>query len=272
MADAPLARAAPVLEDEPLDGVRRLTLNRPARLNALSRALVADLIAALDRIDADRGVRCVVVRGAGRAFCAGADLHEHFTGSDGEPADIGRTGLWERIETLQVPVVAAVHGVAITGGFLLAYSCDLIVAAADAVFRDTHAALGIIPTGGETQRLPRRVPDALARELLYTSRPLTAAEALGCGLVNRVVPPADLDAESLDLAAAVAAGSPRSVAAIKRLVHAGGRVGLDAGLRLEAAVNRDGAANHEPDPERERRLDAFRQGRGAGNGSGERPS
>jgi enoyl-CoA hydratase/carnithine racemase len=249
-----------VLQDSPVEGVVRLTLNRPARLNALSRALVADLDAALAAIDLDVNVRCVILAGNGRAFCAGADLHEHFTDGDDEAPDIGRSPVWNRIETLTVPVIASVHGAAITGGFLLAYSCDLIVAAEDAVFRDTHAALGIIPTGGETQRLPRRIPAAIARELFYTSRPLGAVEAQRLGLVNRVVPRADLEASTLELAATVAAGSRRSIAAIKSLVDLGSRVGFDAGLHLETIANRNGAANLEPDPERERRIEAFRHG------------
>lgn len=246
-----------LLVDDPAPGVRRLTLDRPERLNALSRALVARLEAELDAVEAAPEVRCVVLRGAGRAFCAGADLHEHFTGDDDLP-DIGRTGLWDRLETLRVPVVAAVHGAAVTGGFLLAYCCDLIVAADDAVFRDTHAALGLVPTGGESQRLPRRLPPMLARELMFTSRPFPAAEAHRAGLVNRVVPRDRLDAEALALAEAVAATSARSVATIKQLVNEGLKVDLAAGMAMERAANRDGAANAEPDPEREARLAAFR--------------
>jgi enoyl-CoA hydratase/carnithine racemase len=255
----PDASEALVLQDSPIEGVVRLTLNRPTRLNALSRALVADLDAALAATALDVNVRCVILAGNGRAFCAGADLHEHFTDADEAP-DIGRSPLWNRIETLTVPVIASVQGAAITGGFLLAYSCDLIVAADDAVFRDTHAALGIIPTGGETQRLPRRIPAAIARELFYTSRPFGAVEAQRLGLVNRVVPRADLEAETVDLAAAVSAGSRRSIVAIKSLLDLGSRVGFDAGLHLETIANRNGAANHDPDPERERRIENFRRG------------
>lgn len=249
-----------LLADDPAPGVRRLTLNRPERRNALSRALVADLVTALEAAGRDEAVRCVVLRGAGPSFCAGADLHEHFTGADDEP-DIGRSPLWDLLESLPVPVVAAVHGQAVTGGFLLAYCCDLVVAAGDAVFRDTHAALGLLPTGGESQRLPRRVPPALARELLFTSRPLGADEALRAGLVNRVVPRDRLDEEAVALAAAVAATSRRSVTALKRLVTEGLKLGFAAGLALEAELNRGGAANAEPDPEREARLAAFRAGR-----------
>lgn len=246
-----------VLVDEPAAGVRRLRLNRPERANALSRALVAELIAQLDRIESDTEIRCAVLAAAGRSFCGGADLSEHFVSADEAP-DIGLSPLWDRLTELRVPVIAAVQGHAVTGGFLLAYSCDLIVAASDAVFRDTHAVLGLLPTGGESQRLPRLVGPFLARELMLTSRPLPAEEALRAGLVNAVVEPEELDRAALELAATIAAASPRSVQAIKQLINRGLRGDLASGLALEREVNRDGAANLDPDPERERRLARFR--------------
>jgi enoyl-CoA hydratase len=247
-----------LIRDEPLPGIRRLTLNRPTRHNALSRELVAALLAAFEAVEADDRVRVVVLRGAGRSFCAGADLDEHFIAAESRP-DIGRSGLWERIEHLRVPVIAAVQGWAVTGGFLLAYSCDLIVAAESARFRDTHAALGLLPTGGESQRLPRLVGLALARELMFTSRPLPAEEALRAGLVTRVVPDAELDDAALHLAGQISATSPRSVAALKRLINDGARTGLADGLRLESELNGNGTANETPDPEREERLLRFRE-------------
>jgi enoyl-CoA hydratase len=167
-----------LIADEPLPGIRRLTLNRPTRHNALSHELVAALLAAFEAVEADDRVRVVVLRGAGRSFCAGADLDEHFIATESRP-DIGRSGLWERIEHLRVPVIAAVQGWAVTGGFLLAYSCDLIVAAESARFRDTHAALGLLPTGGESQRLPRLVGLALgsAKDWSPRKRPTDRATA-----------------------------------------------------------------------------------------------
>ena len=249
-----------LLVDDPAAGVRRLRLNRPERANALSRALVADLITALGDVEEDEAIRCVVLAAAGRTFCGGADLDEHFVSAGDEP-DIGLSPLWERLGELRVPVIAAVQGHAVTGGFLLAYSCDLIVAAADAVFRDTHAVLGLIPTGGESQRLPRLVGAFAARDLMLTSRPLPAEEAARIGLVSAVVEPAELDRAALELAATIASASPRSVQAIKQLINRGLRGDLEAGLALERSVNRDGAANLDPDPERERRLERFRSGR-----------
>ena len=245
-----------LLVDEPAPGVRRLTFNRPDQLNALSRELVTELVAQLRRVNLDADVRVVVVRGNGRAFCAGADLTEHFNREDA--MDVGRTAIWDLLETLRVPVVAAVHGWAITGGFLLAYCCDIVIASEDALFRDTHASLGLMPTGGESQRMPRRLGAGLARELMLTSRKFPAAEALTAGFVSRVVPRDQLDDAALEIAQQIAANSPESVSAIKALINRGMETDFGTGLRLEAINNRFGVANNEPNAEREARLRALR--------------
>jgi len=244
-----------LLVDEPADGVKRLTLNRPDQLNAISRELMTRLLSELRRIDADESVRVVILRGNGRAFCAGADLSEHFGAEDA--MDIGRTDLWSLIENLRVPVIAAVHGWAITGGFLLSYCCDLIVASDDARFRDTHASLGLVPTGGESQRMPRRVGGALARELMLTSRPLTAQEAREAGFVSRVVPREEVDATALELAGMIAANSPRSVREIKMLINVGLTGDFGTGMALELRNNAFGTANNVPNADRDARIAAI---------------
>lgn len=244
-----------LLVDEPADGVCRLTLNRPDQLNAISRELMTRLLSELRRIDADESVRVVILRGNGRAFCAGADLSEHFGAEDA--MDIGRTDLWSLIENLRVPVIAAVHGWAITGGFLLSYCCDLIVASDDARFRDTHASLGLVPTGGESQRMPRRVGGALARELMLTSRPLTAQEAREAGFVSRVVPREEVDATALELAGMIAANSPRSVREIKMLINVGLTGDFGTGMALELRNNAFGTANNVPNADRDARIAAI---------------
>lgn len=244
-----------LLVDQPADGVCRLTLNRPDQLNAISRELMTRLVAELRRIETDDSVRVVVLRGNGRAFCAGADLSEHFGAEDA--MDIGRTDLWDLIENLRVPVIAAVHGWAVTGGFLLAYCCDLIVASDDARFRDTHASLGLIPTGGESQRMPRRVGGALARELMLTSRPLPAREARDAGFVSRVVPRDELDAAALHIAGMIAANSARSVRDIKMLINVGLAGDFATGMRVEGRNNDYGMANNRPDADRDARIAAI---------------
>jgi len=237
------------------DGVRTLTLNRPHKLNALSQSLADDLVAALGDAEATSEVRSLVIRGSGPAFCAGADLSEHFAPAS---MDIGRHVLWDRLEASRLPVVAAVHGWAITGGFLLAYCCDVVVASEDARFRDTHAALALIPTGGESQRMPRRLGFFRAKELMLTSRPFTAHEAERAGLVARVVTRESLDDVALEYARLMASHSPRSVAAIKRLINQGSGLDLASGIRLEAVENRFGDANREPDPDRQAALARFK--------------
>lgn len=244
-----------LLVDDPAPGVRRLTLNRPDQLNAISRELATALLDALIAIDGDPQVRAVVLRGNGGSFCAGADLGEHF--GHAEAMDIGRTDLWDRLEHLRVPVVAAVHGWAITGGFLLAYCCDVVVAADNARFRDTHASLGLVPTGGESQRLPRRLGPFLGRELMLTSRVLEVEEAQRAGLVSRVVPLDQLETAALEVAGQIAGNSARSVEAIKHLINTGLEADFRAGLRHELKINNFGTANNIPDPEREQRLSRF---------------
>ena len=241
--------------DTPVPGVRRLTLNRPASLNALSRELVGRLVEELERAEDDQEVRVLVIAAAGKAFSAGADFEEHFQ-EDG--FDVGRTDLWERLEAVRVPVIAAVQGWAITGGFLLAYCCDIVIAAEDAKFRDTHAVLGLVPTGGESQRMPRRLGPFVARDLMFTSRVMEAEEAHRIGFVSRVVPVDELGTVALAVAEQVADNSPRSVATIKRLLTLGTQTDLGIGRRLELLHNAFGAANNDDDPDRLERIKRIR--------------
>jgi enoyl-CoA hydratase/carnithine racemase len=261
MTSAPLqsdadGSAEPVLVvDTPVLGVRRLTLNRPASLNAISRDLVGRLVEELQRAEDDQEVRVLVIAAAGKAFSAGADFEEHFQ-EDG--FDVGRTDLWERLEAVRVPVIAAVQGWAITGGFLLAYCCDIVIAAEDAKFRDTHAVLGLVPTGGESQRMPRRLGPFVARDLMFTSRVMEAQEAHRIGFVSRVVPVGELGTAALAVAEQIADNSPRSVTTIKRLINLGTQADLGIGRRLELLHNAFGAANNDDDPDRLERIKRIR--------------
>jgi enoyl-CoA hydratase/carnithine racemase len=248
--------AEPVLVvDTPVPGVRRLTLNRPESLNALSRDLVGRLVEELQRAEDDQEVRVLVIAAAGKAFSAGADFEEHFQ-EDG--FDVGRTDLWERLEAVRVPVIAAVQGWAVTGGFLLSYCCDIVIAAEDAKFRDTHAVLGLVPTGGESQRMPRRLGPFVARDLMFTSRVMDAEEAHRIGFVSRVVPVDELGTVALAVAEQVADNSPRSVTTIKQLINLGTQADLGIGRRLELLHNAFGAANNDDDPDRLERIKRIR--------------
>ena len=162
-------------------------LNRPAALNALSDELMDALVQALEELDADDGVRCVVLGGSERAFAAGADIGELARST---PVDLyyqRRVERWDAIRSLWTPLVAAVSGFCLGGGCELAMSCDLIVASETAVFGQPETGLGIIPGAGGTQRLTRAVGKALAMDVILSGRRLSAREALNAGLVARVV-------------------------------------------------------------------------------------
>lgn len=194
-----------------------LTLNRPAKLNALSPDVFTDLRRHLTAIEAaGRTVRCVVIEGAGRSFCAGADIEALNAGVITADPEF-RSETVERLGNLGPIVIAAVHGHCYTGGLELALAADVIVAARDVRFCDTHARLGIVPRWGMSVRLPRRVGIACARRLSVTAEPVEAEEALRIGLCDYVVPPDDLRAFALTLAERVATNDPSSVAAIRQL-------------------------------------------------------
>jgi enoyl-CoA hydratase len=200
-----------VLVDRIGDDLALITLNRPDRLNAIDDSLVTGLHAALDRIESDAGVRTVVLTGAGRGFCAGADLKEIPDLAGRTSAELYRgqqrlADLSVRLHELPVPVVAAVNGPAVGGGFALAAACDLRVASSAAHFAVANIGIGI--SGGEmglSWLLPQSLGRARATELLLSGRRLDAAEAFAWGLVNRVVDPeGDVVAEASALARSVA--------------------------------------------------------------------
>jgi enoyl-CoA hydratase/carnithine racemase len=217
--------------------VTRLTLNRPDKLNALNPTLLRDLIEAQQQIRDRSDVRVVLLRGAGRVFCAGADL-EYITSIYTDPV-ASRENLHllrdaiVGLEQLPVPVIAAVHGVALAGGLELLLGCDLIVAAESARIGDQHMNFGFIPGGGSTQRLPRWIGPARARDLLFTGRWVTAREGWELGLVSRVVPDVTLAEETEALAADLATRHPMAMAATKALSRRASDAGSAEGLQAE---------------------------------------
>jgi len=163
--------------NEIVDRLCTLTLNRPTKLNALNLSLFKELSAHIDALSFDR-VGCILLKGAGRSFCAGHDLDDIATGAEtSAEAKLFETGLIERLATLPVPVVAAVRGHCLTGGLELALATDIIIAAEDAKFGDTHAKWDIVPIWGLSQRLPRRIGHARAYEMMFTSRFYSGAHA-----------------------------------------------------------------------------------------------
>jgi enoyl-CoA hydratase len=215
-----------------------VTINRPEKRNALNGIVRCAFIGAIDRARREEEVRAVVVTGAGdRAFVAGADIGE-FEGRT--PVDQWRVmkapTIFEAVERLPKPVIAAVNGFCLGGGMELALACDLRIAAATAKFGQPEVNLGIIPGGGGTQRLPRIVGLGSALRLVLTGEIIDADEALRLRLVEEVVPPADLLGRALEIAETIAAKSPVAVAAAKEATRAALSLPLDDGLKLETAL------------------------------------
>jgi len=236
---------------EVADGIGTVTLNRPQAMNALNRALRQRLAEVMRAVDADDDVRAVILTGAGtRAFTAGLDLKE--LGSEAgalgsanatDPAD----NPVKAIELCRKPVIGAINGVAITGGFEVAIACDVLVASTNARFADTHARVGIVPGWGLSQKLSRMIGISRAKELAFTGNFLDATTALQWGLVNHMIAPDDLLPLARKLAADMAGIDQAFLAQYKRLIDDGFAVSFGEGLAVEAA--RSSAANSAVSPE-----------------------
>jgi enoyl-CoA hydratase/carnithine racemase len=202
--------------------IATLTLNRPEALNALSRQLAADLLAACETLAGREDIRAVIVTGAGeRAFCAGADLKERRMLAPDERAahTTAIEAAAEALAALPMPTIAAVRGFALAGGAELAIACDLRVAAEDATFGFPEVKIGIFPGAGGALRLPRIVGSGAARDLLFTGRRITAEDAFRLGLVDRLAPPESVVEAATDLADSIAANAPLAVRAVKRALE-----------------------------------------------------
>jgi enoyl-CoA hydratase/carnithine racemase len=218
------------------DHLAHIVLNRPEVLNAIDNRLAEDLIAACEEVAGDARVWTVILRGAGeRAFCAGADLkaRRDFTPEDwaAQRALFRRT--FAAVRAVPQPMIAAVHGFALGGGTELAMLCDVIVAADNAVFGLTEVSLGIIPGGGGTQSLPRLIGRNRAKELIFAARRIRADEAYRLGLVNHVVPSAELLPKATELATEFMKNSPFAVRQAKWAIDTGADAPFDEGLERE---------------------------------------
>src|SRR5713226_6103150 len=221
-----------ILERKGVVGI--ITLNRPQALNALSAALIRDLGAALDELEADAAIGAVVITGSAKAFAAGADIKEMASRSftDVYLNDFITDG-WERISTCRKPIVAAVAGFALGGGCEIAMMCDTIIAADTARFGQPEITIGTIPGSGGTQRLTRAVGKAKAMEMCLTGRMMDAAEAERAGLVSRIVPAAELVGEALKVAEKIAALSRPVAMLAKESVNRAYETVLAEGIRFE---------------------------------------
>jgi enoyl-CoA hydratase len=217
-----------------VDGVALLTLDRPEVLNALDYQMLSELAEALESLDRDASVRCVVITGAGdRAFAAGADIKEMADGTPVTMLAANNFARWERLRRVRVPFIAAVRGFALGGGCELAMASDMVVASDDAVFGQPEIKLGVMPGAGGTQRLTRALGKARAMEMILTGRTLSAGEAYERGLVTQVVAREDTVGAALALAAEVASMPPLAVRAAKEAVNRAYELSLEAGLEFE---------------------------------------
>lgn len=222
-------------------GLATITLNRPGALNSLSRRLGAQLGAALVELRARTDLRVVVLRGAGaRAFCTGADLKERAGLTPAERGEHTATiaAAADLLAGLPVPTIAAIRGYALAGGLELALACDIRLAADDAIVGLTEVQIGIFPGAGGPARLPRVVGPGKARELIFSGRRIGAAEALGCGLVERVVPVDEFDGAVATLAGQIRDAAPLAVRAVKRALDQSLEVPLPAALAYAEALRR----------------------------------
>lgn len=198
-------------------GVCRLTLNRPDKLNALTPASFVALRGHLDAIAEDDSVRCVILGGAGRSFCAGNDLGSIAAGEKA-PSPHYQSETVDALEALPQPTIGRIHGHCYTGGLELALGCDLLIAADDATLGDTHGQWGLVPVWGMSVRLPERIGRSRAKELMFTARRVSGTEAAEIGLVDQAVSADSLDEVVGAMAVAIAANSPGTNGRVKRLI------------------------------------------------------
>lgn len=222
-----------ILVERPAEGVGLVRLNRPRAFNALTGLLMDELMSALESMDTDDAIGCMVVTGNEKAFAAGADISEMAQATPVDMIDMAFIARWERLRSIHKPVIAAVSGYALGGGCELALACDMIVASETAQFGQPEINLGVIPGAGGTQRLTRTIGKALAMEMALNDRRLTADEAARFGLVNHVAPVAEYLDVALRLAAEIAARAPLAVRLAKDAVNMALETTLSAGLAYE---------------------------------------
>jgi len=225
--------------DFPTEGVARITLNRPERGNAVSPELIRDMLLTLDRIDSDAGVRAVVLTGAGKNFCSGADLPGMKAYLETSMRELEEPynarilhPVTQRLAELSLPTIAAVNGAATAGGFDLSLACDMRIAGTSSRFGETYINIGLAPGNGGAWFLPRLIGSGLAAELAFTGDLINAPRALELRIVNRVVEDAHLADEAVALAARIAAKPRKALMATKQLLRASWHSDLTGALAM----------------------------------------
>lgn len=215
--------------------IAKITMNRPKALNALNSEVLDELDKCLDEIKAKNDLRVLIITGEGRSFIAGADIKEMSDLGGLEAKAFGNKGLsvFRKIETLPIPVIAAVNGFALGGGCELAMSCDIRIASNKALFGQPEVGLGLIPGFGGTQRLQRLVGQGWAKYLIYSAENIKADKALEIGLVQDVVEVEELEERVNTLAEAIASKAPIAEKLAKEAINQGGQVDIDQAMRIE---------------------------------------
>ena len=230
----------PVLRIEKHDEIAVVTLNRPHAMNALSRELRSALARAIGELQAEPSTGAIVLTGEGRAFCAGIDMKEL---SNEATSGFGGESMMESIRAFEGPVIGAVNGFAITGGFELALACDVLIASPDARFADTHARVGILPGWGLSQILPRLIGEFRAKEISLTGNFVDAERADAWGIVNRIVPADELVPSAIALAADMLSCNRQSMLAYKKLIDDGMGMTFADAMKIEAHRSAEDAAS-----------------------------
>ena len=212
-----------------------ITINRPEALNALNGMVLEELESALDLVENDSEIKAMIITGSGRSFVAGADIGVQSVFDVEGGREWGKRGSYilRKLEKMEIPTIAAVNGFALGGGCELALACDIIVASTKAKFGQPEVSLGITPGFSGTQRLPRRVGIAKAKELIFTGGMIRAADAEKIGLVNKVTEPETLMSEAKDMAGRITKNAPIAVKYAKACIDRGMQTDIDSGIALE---------------------------------------
>ncbi len=240
------------------DAIATITLDRPEARNALSSALMRDLTAAIERAESESAIRVVILTGAGAAFCAGVDLKE-FGQLELDPNPTERPNCWRAMEACSKPIIGAINGPAITGGFELALACDLLIASSEARFADTHGRVGVLPGAGLSQRLSRAIGIYRAKYLSLTGNFLSAEQAADWGLVSHVVPPDRLLETTRGVAEDMLGLLPGMLPGIKSLIDDGFDENFREGLRLETRRSAQQMAELRPNETASAAFEGVRQ-------------
>eukprot|EP00249_Psilotum_nudum_P012893 c24030_g1_i1 orf=366-1193(+) len=217
---------------EKVNGIATITINRPNALNALTRDMITDLARIFKSLDRDTDTKVIIITGAGRAFCSGVDLAAAQAVFKGNVKDKENDPV-SQMEACRKPIIGAINGYAVTAGFEISLSCDILIASTDAKFVDTHCKFGIFPSWGLSQKLPRIIGINRARELSFTAIPLDAELAERWGLVSRVVTPAELVMTAQKIAEAIIQNQQDMVLHYKKIINDGYKLSFGDALILE---------------------------------------